>query len=75
MNGKEIYSQTIPPNFFGGQLDILNYIENTNLIGMEVGEGGSGCGLGNINLEQHTRQDQIARVTRATVTSIHRHIL
>jgi hypothetical protein len=30
-------------------------------------EGGNGSGLGNINLEQHTRQDQMARVSRATV--------
>ena len=27
---------------------------------------GSGSGLGNINLEQYTRQDQMTRVARAT---------
>ena len=28
---------------------------------------GGGSGLGNINLEQHVCQDQLARVSRATV--------
>jgi hypothetical protein len=32
--------------------------------------GGSGSGLANINLEQHTGQDQLARVARATVAKV-----
>jgi hypothetical protein len=35
-------------------------------VGARAGVG-SGSGLGNINLEHNARQDEIARVTRATV--------
>jgi hypothetical protein len=32
--------------------------------------GGGGSGLANINLEQHSRRDQLARVARATVAKV-----
>jgi len=40
--------------------------------GRHTGGGGGwgGSGLANINLEQHARQDQIARVSRATVAEV-----
>ena len=38
--------------------------------GRHRGRGGGESGLANINLEQHARQDQLARVARATVAKV-----
>jgi hypothetical protein len=38
--------------------------------GRHIGGDGGGSGLTNINLEQHARQDQLARVSRATVAKV-----
>ena len=38
--------------------------------GRHIGVGWGGSGLANINLEQHARRDQIARVARATVAEV-----